>query len=86
MTERPISFNGGMVRAILEGRKSVTRRPIKQIVGIGDVTQFGPSDTPGYDWIMRDRRILWNDLTQSELLTRCPYGVPGDQTEREKER
>jgi len=77
MGEHTILFSGEMVKAILDGRKTQTRRLIVAVRGLGRVTEFGPSDTPGYDWIMRDRRMLWNDLRAADLLARCPYGVPG---------
>ena len=80
MTERPIIFSGEMVRAILDGRKTKTRRPIthvKKILG-GAVTEFQESDTPGYDFIMRDKRKCWNDLRKEDLLRRCPFGQVGD--------
>ncbi len=78
MAEHPIIFSGEMVRAILDLRKRQTRRILNRIAGIGKVTEFGPSDTPGYDWIFRDAKMRWNDLTHADLLARCPYGQPGD--------
>lgn len=78
MKERPILFSESMVRAILEGRKTQTRRVINSVTGIGRVTEFQPSDTPGYAWTFRDRRLLWNDMTPHNLLSRCPHGQPGD--------
>ncbi len=84
MKERPIIFSGPMVRAILDGRKTRTRR----LVGL---TQLQPSETPGYDWTFRGRAPVrsiaqqqrrkgsgWQDLTTAELLALCPYGRPGD--------
>lgn len=41
MKERPILFSGEMVRAILEGRKTMTRRVIKPFVPIIDFCPYG---------------------------------------------
>lgn len=78
MKERPILFSGAMVRAILDGTKTQTRRVISNVATIGRVTEFGRSDTTGYDWTMRDSRLRWNDLRHKQLIDRCPYGQPGD--------
>lgn len=69
--ERPILFSGEMVRAILDGRKTQTRRVVKEKC-------FGPSDTRGYEWHYRCKRGLWQDMRHSEMMQKCPYGVPGD--------
>jgi hypothetical protein len=76
--ERPILFSGSMVLANLKGIKTATRRPITRLLGFGNITEFGPSDTPGYDWHFRDKKMRWHDITHDELLKACPYGQPGD--------
>lgn len=76
--ERPILFSGPMVQAILEGRKTQTRRIVTRLSGIGSVSEFAKSDTPGWDYTFRDKRMRWNDLDFNQLLSRCPYGSVGE--------
>ncbi len=59
--ERPILFSAPMVRAILEGRKTVTRRAMKFPLIDRD---FGCE-------------LAGNEIGQSEAHRLCPYGPPG---------
>lgn len=70
MKERPILFSAPMVRAILDGRKTQTRRVMK--VQPGDVLWR----SNGRDWLWLD-----NDdgpLTEPAPCIRCPFGAVGD--------
>lgn len=72
MKERPILFSPAMVQAMLEGKKSQTRRIIT-------LREFKSSDTPGYDWTFRDHRCLWHDYKADRFVReKCPYGTVGD--------
>lgn len=71
MTERPIIFSGPMVRAILSGAKTQTRRVVK------------PQPLSGLGYMMGYARQYaiqvgedWPDDARDRVT--CPYGVPGD--------
>ena len=75
--KRPILFNTEMVRAVLDGRKTQTRRVIKPKVawrgryeGGYDLVPVAMTHPPGM-W-------CWEHGGQYDDIGRCPYGVPGD--------
>jgi hypothetical protein len=75
MKERPILFSGPMVRAILEGRKTVTRRVVKPQPWMeGHAWLWAKKKTPE-----RPFDIGWAQGFPAKLLAEeCPYGQPGD--------
>jgi hypothetical protein len=64
MRERPILFSAPMVRAILAGRKTQTRRAVKN-TGLYAI-----------DAAIHGEDVARREL--AALATRCPYGQPGD--------
>jgi hypothetical protein len=67
MKERPILFSAAMVKAILEGRKTQTRRVLKTQPLFSNVRLGSPT--------LEERRQL---ETQWLIEHRCPYGQSGD--------
>ena len=78
MKQTPLLFNSDMVNALLGGYKTMTRRQINRLLGFGKITEFGKSDTKGYDWHFRDKEMRWHDISNERLLELCPYGMKGD--------
>ena len=79
MKERPILFSAQMVRAILDGRKTQTRRIVNKPIPVGH--KF-------HGWIIestdkkRDGCAAWSigddALAYDLIVAKCPYGKPGD--------
>jgi len=75
--ERPILFSGPMVRAILEGRKTVTRRVVKP-QPILHTTHWWASHGEGPNWMAEGPSLATGGMRQTWAWRLCPYGQPGD--------
>lgn len=80
--ERPILFSGPMVRAIIEGRKMVTRRAIKHQPDVPVTDAIPKREYPHgpatVDWYWRPKHGHLNGMPSNGWDFKCPYGQPGD--------
>jgi len=72
MKERPILFSAPMVRAILEDRKTVTRRVVKPQPYIANVAD------DGMRYCNVSGAVGGRIRLDPDFLASCPYGQPGD--------
>lgn len=71
MKEHPIIFSTEMVKSILEGRKTMTRRVIKP--------QPNKPEGTAHDWEWKPAGMLcYDDYFRSHAVNYCPYGQVGD--------
>lgn len=75
-TARPILFSTPMIRALLDGRKSMTRRIVKQQerLRMGTDVLIEGDHRPEY----LNEYGSWQQWVPNAKTMRCPYGVPGD--------
>lgn len=83
--ERPILFSGPMVRAILEGRKTVTRRVLKRQPEPGDENKAFREAVPPSEAGNWSNRETWDGVPQQWVegdteydWWKCPYGKSTD--------
>ena len=81
-TEHPILFTGEMVKAILDGKKTQTRRIIKQVPY--DIHCGKPIMDWGLSGVYGENDEFWMDIQtdvddNSHERIKCPYGNVGDE-------
>ena len=86
MKERPILFSGAMVRAILAGRKTQTRRVAKTVTSLPDGKGYTCLQKPGSNTVLPlvGGQWQWQPAAGDDwqpyphIEEYCPYGKPGD--------
>lgn len=86
LKERPILFNGDMVRALLDGRKTQTRRVIKQqptvhvdhFRHVSRCAKTGRMDWQACDKAGKPVHAFKKKPCFVSEIAQCPYGQPGD--------
>ncbi len=78
MKERPIIFSGTMIRAILEGRKTQTRRIVKPQPQTHELI-FWREDDEYPSWVIGEALgVGENYIASCGRFIDCPFGKPGD--------
>jgi hypothetical protein len=73
MKERPILFSGPMVRAILDGSKTQTRRVVKP------VRRYEHNNICRPDLVEDPYAVWWHGVSENVgCFQICPHGAPGD--------
>jgi len=85
MRERPIIMSGESVRAILDGRKTQTRRvvwPQPEFAQVHKWNSVVVRDCESRGWVWKQHDFGDGDAANAnpghEMLQLCPYGAPGD--------
>lgn len=86
MNEKPILFSGEMVRAILESRKTQTRRVVKFVCGNTEANAFAQSGWLSVGKAKDGSYIFWDSVGPEKYTSdaystgryTCPYGQVGD--------
>ncbi len=76
--ERPILFSAPMVRAILDGRKTQTRRTVKPQPEQGSTLGFLIPRPNASGSCAHFHHIDARGIHSKELTVHCPFGIPGD--------